>query len=148
MKTVLYVDDEKNNLDAFKAAFRRDFEVHLASSAEEARKILMHHEIAVLVTDQRMPSETGTQLLRKAVATYPDQIRILVTAYSDTEAIVSAVNEGFIFKYHKKPWDEAELRRSLTEACEKYNRIKELTEKERRYKKLIDEINETILKKE
>ncbi len=147
MKTVLYVDDEVNNLEAFKAAFRRDFSVFLASSAEEARQIMAQHEIAVLVTDQRMPAEKGTQLLRKAVETYPNQIRILVTAYSDMEAIISAVNEGYIFKYHKKPWDEEALRNSLHEACKNYKHLKELKEKEKYYKELLDEIGRNIRKK-
>jgi DNA-binding NtrC family response regulator len=148
MYTILYVDDEVNNLEAFKAAFRRDFRVLLASSAEEARQIMAQHEIAVLVTDQRMPSEKGTQLLRKAVETYPDQIRILVTAYSDMEAIISAINEGYIFKYHKKPWDEEALRNSLNEACENYSHLKELKEKEKHYKELLDEISRNILKRD
>lgn len=141
MKAVLYVDDETNNLEAFKAAFRRDFDVFLASSADEARQILDANEIAVLITDQRMPSETGTQLLRKAVEKYPDQVRVLVTAYSDMEAIVAAVNEGYIFKYHKKPWNEGELRLIIHEACEKYHRIKELKNKEIRYKEILKELS-------
>jgi len=148
MKTILYVDDELNNLEAFKAAFRRDFEVHLASSAEEARIILSTKEIAVLVTDQRMPNETGTQLLRKAVERYPDQIRILITAYSDTEAIVSAINEGYIFKFHQKPWKEEQLRASLLEACNKYNQIVALKAKEKKYKQLLEEITRSNLKKD
>ncbi len=147
MKNVLYVDDEANNLEAFKAAFRRDFDVFLASSADEARQILSDNEIAVLVTDQRMPTETGTQLLKKAVEAYPDQMRILVTAYTDMEAVVSAINEGYIFKYHKKPWDEDALRESLKQACENYNLIKELKAKEYKYKALLDEINRDILNK-
>lgn len=140
MVNVLYVDDEVINLEAFKAAFRRDFQVFTASSAEEARGILNENEIAVLVTDQRMPTETGTQLLKKAVQAYPDQLRILVTAYADTEAIIAAVNEGFIFKYHRKPWNQEDLRDSLHQAASAYQKIKDLKAKEERYKELLKEI--------
>jgi response regulator RpfG family c-di-GMP phosphodiesterase len=76
---VLYVDDEDNNLNAFRAGYRRDFEIYTASSALEGLKILEEREIPVLITDQRMPEVLGTELLAEAVQKFPDQMRILLT---------------------------------------------------------------------
>src|SRR3954468_3027827 len=107
---VLYVDDEDNNLLSFKAAFRRDFNVFTAISADEGKKILAQNEIHVLITDQRMPGTLGTELLAQAVKENPDQIRILLTGFSDIEAIKDAVNRGQIYHYLQKPWNDNELR--------------------------------------
>ena len=96
---VLYVDDEENNLLAFKASFRRYFTVFTALSADEGEKILKEHDIHVLITDQRMPGKLGTELLAQAVKEFPDQIRILLTGFSDIEAIKDAINRGQIYHY-------------------------------------------------
>src|SRR6185369_5369202 len=113
---VLYVDDEENNLIAFKASFRRHFTVFTAISADEGQKILAENEIHVLITDQRMPGTLGTELLAQAVKDYPDQIRILLTGFSDIEAIKDAINRGQIYHYLQKPWDNDELKTTIEEA--------------------------------
>jgi response regulator RpfG family c-di-GMP phosphodiesterase len=118
---VLYVDDEENNLLAFKASFRRFFNVFTAISAEEGKKILAENEIHVLITDQRMPGTLGTELLAQAVKDYPDQIRILLTGFSDIEAIKDAINRGQIYHYLQKPWNDAELQTTITEAFQVYH---------------------------
>lgn len=126
---VLYVDDEETNLSAFKATFRRHFSVFVAQSAMEAAKMLEREQIHVLITDQRMPGKSGTQLLENAVKKYPDQIRILLTGYSDTEAIVNAINKGYIFRYIKKPWEENELKAAIEAAYDVYESISVLKSK-------------------
>ena len=113
---VLYVDDELENLNSFKACFRRDFNVILSSSALEARSILESTDIHVLVTDQRMPGTTGVVLLSESVKLYPNVSRILLTGYADFEALVEAINIGRIFKYLEKPWDEEKLKSCILEA--------------------------------
>jgi response regulator RpfG family c-di-GMP phosphodiesterase len=118
---VLYVDDEENNLQAFKASFRRHFNVFTAISAEDGKKILAENEIHVLITDQRMPGTLGTELLAQAVKDYPDQIRILLTGFSDIEAIKDAINRGQIYHYLQKPWNDEELRRTIEEAFKVYH---------------------------
>jgi response regulator RpfG family c-di-GMP phosphodiesterase len=110
---VLYVDDEPHNLDSFKAAFRRDFNIFIALSAKEASLVLKKNIIHVLITDQRMPDTLGTELLADAVTKYPYQSRILLTGYTDIEAIIDALNRGQIFKYLAKPWDEALLKECI-----------------------------------
>jgi len=118
---VLYVDDEENNLMAFKASFRRLFHVFTAISADEGKKILAENEIHVLITDQRMPGTLGTELLAQAVKDYPDQIRILLTGFSDIEAIKDAINRGQIYHYLQKPWNDEELKTTITEAFQVYH---------------------------
>ncbi len=122
---VLYVDDEVNNLNSFKAAFRREFEIHTASSAREARKILENHEIGVIITDQRMPVMTGIEFLESIIPIYPDTIRILLTGFSDINAVMDAINRGQVYKYLVKPWQNDELKMYIENALEIYNLRKE-----------------------
>jgi DNA-binding NtrC family response regulator len=118
---VLYVDDEVNNLNSFKAAFRRDFEIFTASSAKEGRKILDSQEIGVIITDQRMPGMTGIEFLESILPVYPDTIRILLTGFSDINAVMDAINRGQVYKYLVKPWQNDELKMYIENALEIYN---------------------------
>jgi response regulator RpfG family c-di-GMP phosphodiesterase len=127
--SVLYVDDEENNLIAFKASFRRDFKIYTALSALEAKEILSKNLIHVLITDQRMPVTNGSELLRQAVKENPDQMRILLTGFSDFDALTDAVNEGKIYRYLQKPWDDTELRNVIIEAYEIYINKKRMLER-------------------
>ena len=125
---VLYVDDEENNLIAFKASFRRDFTIFTANSAAEAKLILAVNEIHVLITDQRMPETLGTELLAEAVKEFPEQIRILLTGFSDIEALKDAINRGQIYCYLQKPWNDQELRETIIKAFDIYFLKKEKEE--------------------
>jgi DNA-binding NtrC family response regulator len=118
---VLYVDDEINNLNSFKAAFRRDFDIHTAQSAREGRKILDSNEIGVIITDQRMPGMTGIEFLESILPVYPDTIRILLTGFSDMNAVMDAINRGQVYKYLVKPWQNDELRLYIQNALEIYH---------------------------
>lgn len=106
---VLYIDDEPNNLIAFAASFRRQFEVYAASSAAEGHKILESTEIHVILSDQRMPGITGIEFFESILDKFPDPIRILITGYADINAVIAAINKGQVYKYLTKPWDEASL---------------------------------------
>lgn len=118
---VLYVDDEINNLNSFKAAFRRDFDIYTAQSAREGRKILDSCEIGVIITDQRMPGMTGIEFLESILTIYPDTIRILLTGFSDMNAVMDAINRGQVYKYLVKPWQNDELRLYIQNALEIYS---------------------------
>jgi DNA-binding NtrC family response regulator len=122
---VLYVDDEINNLNSFKAAFRRDFDIYVAQSAREGRKILDTNEIGVIITDQRMPGMTGIEFLESILAIYPDTIRILLTGFSDMNAVMDAINRGQVYKYLVKPWQNEELKLYIQNALEIYSLRKE-----------------------
>jgi DNA-binding NtrC family response regulator len=122
---VLYVDDEINNLNSFRAAFRRDFDIHTAQSARDGRKILDANEIGVIITDQRMPGMTGIEFLESILTIYPDTIRILLTGFSDMHAVMDAINRGQVYKYLVKPWQNDELKLYIQNALEIYNLRKE-----------------------
>jgi len=117
---VLYVDDEVNNLQAFKATFRRDYKIFLAESAREAREVLKEQEIEIIITDQRMPEETGVEFLESIIPTHPDPIRILLTGYTDIQAVIDSINKGKVYHYLTKPWEEDYLRTVIKNAFEVY----------------------------
>lgn len=116
--SVLYVDDEENNLISFKATFRQKYEVFIAISGDEALKILEKDVIHVIITDQRMPNMSGVEFLEKVIEKHQDPIRVLLTGYTDMSAIIEAVNKGKIFHYLTKPWSEEELSKTIERAYE------------------------------
>jgi two-component system, probable response regulator PhcQ len=117
---VLYVDDEEPSLKYFTRAFDRHFRILTATSALEGLRLIEQHadEIGVLITDQRMPGQNGNWLLEKTRQIRPRIIRILVTAYSDIQATITAVNAGSIYKYITKPWDPNQIEATLKRALE------------------------------
>jgi response regulator RpfG family c-di-GMP phosphodiesterase len=126
--SVLYVDDEQNNLISFKAVFRIKYNVYTAISGEEATKILQNNTINIIITDQRMPQMTGVEFLESILGDYPDPIRILLTGYADMNAVIDAINKGKIFHYLTKPWNEEELDITINRAFDVYK--KRMDEKE------------------
>jgi response regulator RpfG family c-di-GMP phosphodiesterase len=130
--TVLYVDDEENNLISFKANFRIKYNVLIALSGDEAIKIIENKHVDIIITDQRMPNMTGVEFLEKVLEKNPEPMRILLTGYADMGAVVDAVNKGKIFHYLSKPWNEEELDMTIKRAYEVYEerlKIKEMNEK-------------------
>ncbi|MCF0057222.1 MULTISPECIES: response regulator [unclassified Dyadobacter] len=137
--SILYVDDELNNLNSFKAAFRRDFNVLTVTSGKEGLEVLKSNRVHVIITDQRMPEMTGVDFLIEVLKEYTDPIRILLTGYSDINAVIDAVNKGHIYYYLNKPWDEQQLRIIIKNAYEIFS----LREKNRELlEKLIDANNQ------
>lgn len=117
---VLYVDDLQTNLILFQATFEKYFHIILADSAIRALEILKEEEVQVLVTDQRMPDMTGTELLEKVAIDYPDIRRFLLTAFTDFETVVEAVNKGHIHGYINKPIQAEEVRLAIQNSLEVY----------------------------
>lgn len=126
--TILYVDDEENNLFSFKATFRIKYNVLTALSGDAALEILGKTLVHIIITDQRMPEMTGVEFLEKVLEKYPDPMRLLLTGYADMEAVVDAVNKGKIFHYLAKPWNEEELDLTIQSAYAKYLEKLELKE--------------------
>ena len=118
--SVLYVDDEVNNLQAFKANFRKDYEIFIAESAAEGIKTLKENKIHIIMSDQRMPNMTGVEFLGSIINEYPDPIRMLITGYSDIAAVIDAINIGKVYNYITKPWSEKELKVIIEHAFEVY----------------------------
>ena len=117
---ILYVDDESNNLSAFKALFRRTFDIHTALSAQEVKILLKEHDFHIILTDQRMPGTTGVEFLESIIPDYPNPIRILITGYADIQAVINAINKGQVYRYITKPWEENELKSVFENAYEVY----------------------------
>jgi len=119
---VLYVDDESINLRVFEANFRGKFRVLTCQSATEALAILgaRGQEIGILISDQRMPNITGVELLERAREIAPDVQRMVITAFSDMQAVMDAVNRGQVTRYFVKPWMKEELESALESALRIY----------------------------
>jgi Nif-specific regulatory protein len=122
---VLVVDDEPDNLDAIRFNFGKSFSLFPAGSGEEALALVKQHDFAVIVTDQRMPRMTGLELLKAAREIRPDAVGIIVTAFTDVDVLIEAINLGRIYRYVTKPWDAKELRGILTHAIERYQLVRE-----------------------
>jgi response regulator RpfG family c-di-GMP phosphodiesterase len=122
---VLYIDDEINNLTAFKANFRRIYHVFTTDSLDEARKILKDHEIHVIISDQRMPDMTGIEFFESILEEYPEPLRMLLTGYADINAVIDAINKGQVYKYFPKPWNEKDLQENIDKAYHLYTLRKE-----------------------
>lgn len=118
---VLYLDDEAINLTGFKATFRRFYEIHTATTAQEAIEILASKEIHLIMIDQRMPDVTGVEFLRMIKEDFPDPIKILVTGYIDLgDLLDDAVKNGDVYRCINKPWTETEIRIAIEEAYNTY----------------------------
>lgn len=130
---LMIVDDEPDNLDLLYRTFRRDFTVLRADSALQALELLdQHGEMAIIISDQRMPEMLGTEFLSKTVDRFPDTIRIVLTGYTDVEDLVEAINTGKVFKYITKPWKPQQLQGVIEQAAETYLVLKQRTEDLRR----------------
>ncbi|PMB50280.1 two-component system response regulator [Fischerella thermalis CCMEE 5201] len=126
---ILVVDDEPDNLDLLYRTFRRDFQVLKADSGMNALQVLAAEgEVAVIISDQRMPEMKGTEFLSKTVPQFPNTIRIILTGFTDIEDLVEAINAGQVYKYITKPWDPAELKAVVQRAAETYDLLKQRTE--------------------
>ncbi len=117
---ILYVDDEENNLVVFRNAFFRDYNVYTTLSAEEGLKVLDEYVIHLIITDQKMPGMTGVEFLEQVAQSHPETMRIILTAYSDIDFIMRAVNECGIYRYILKPWDTRELKIIIDNALQNY----------------------------
>lgn len=126
---MLVVDDEPDNLDLLYRTFRRDFDVLRAESGVDALSLLSTEgEVAVIISDQRMPEMKGTEFLSKTVPEFPDTVRIILTGFTDVEDLVEAINAGQVYKYITKPWDPNELKAVVQRAAETYELLKQRTE--------------------
>lgn len=142
---VLYVDDEEGNLMAFRASFRRDFDVRTASSAQEGLALLEESAPHVVISDQRMPMMSGAEFLAEVRQRHPRCIRIMLTGYSDIEAVIEAVNKGGIHAYITKPWDPIDLKLRIEQAFEVHALRAERERLFQRYRQVFDGAGDPIV---
>ncbi len=124
-QTLLIVDDEVDVLESLRHQFHRTYRVLTSPSGTEAIELLRANDVEVILSDQRMPGMSGDVLLRRARELKPDTIRMLFTGYADIQAVISAVNEGHIFRYILKPWDSAELEGIIRQGIEQHELLAE-----------------------
>ena len=117
---LLIVDDELANIRLLERLFRHEYFCLTASSGEEAMELLDQHEVAVVITDQRMPGMTGVELLKRSADRRPHMVRILLTGYTDLDALIEAVNCGLVYMYINKPWNNDDLKLRVSRAVEHY----------------------------
>src|SRR5438874_1810942 len=116
--SVLIVDDELPNLMVLRGFLDADYTVYEAQSGPEALRIAAEHQMAVVIADQRMPEMTGIEMLEKLRQTQPDAVGIVLTGYTDTPALISAINQARVFRFLKKPWQPEELLAAVRQGCE------------------------------
>lgn len=114
---LLFVDDEERILNALRSVFRANYNVFTASSGPEAMEFLKRFRPHVVISDQRMPEMTGVEFLRQVKEFAPQTVRILLTGYSDLASIVGSINDGEVFRFISKPWDNAEIQKTIGEAA-------------------------------
>ena len=146
---ILYIDDDKANLETFNRVFRFDYQVEtVLSGAEGLEKIKKLSDIAVIVSDQRMPKMTGVEFFQEVQKINPYPMRIMLTAFTDNEALLKAIQTGHVYDYVVKPWEKEVLKKVIDKGVELYRdrveKIKQLKVAEVKNKLLEEEVRETF----
>ena len=145
---ILFVDDEKNILGSLSRVFRKEgYGIMLAESGECGLDLLRHNSVAVVVSDQRMPGMGGVEFLKKAREASPDTVRMMLTGQADMAEITGAINEGGVYRYITKPWDDEELKHIIRAAVERYSLLAEnrrLQEATMKQNAELYELNQTL----
>ncbi len=138
---ILYVDDTEANLLLFEASFENDYNIFLASSGEKGLEILRSNSINVLISDQRMPGLSGTELLEIVAKDFPDVMRFMLTAYTDYDTVVESINKGQIYGFFNKPFKPKEVKVAINKALEVY----QLREKNKQIIKELEHVNKELI---
>ncbi|KAF0191817.1 MAG: response regulator receiver [Gammaproteobacteria bacterium] len=140
-KTLLLVDDEENILRSLARLFRRDdYQVLTANSGADGLKLLETNNVGVVISDQRMPNMSGVEFLRAVKKQCPATVRIVLSGYTDLKSVTDAINEGAIYKFLTKPWDDDLLRANVREAFRRY----ELVQENERLGQELKKVNENL----
>ena len=118
---ILFVDDELSNLENLLFAFELDYTLITASSGAEALAIMDRKEVAVVISDQRMPEMTGTELLAKVKKRHPTAVKVLITAYADVEDVIDGISDGYVDRYIRKDQDMRHIDATIRQAIEYYH---------------------------
>ena len=137
---VLFVDDDAGDRQAFKASFRHSMEVLVAKDIQEALSLLAQHRVHVVISDQRMPHAPGSDLLAQVRDRYPAVRRMLVTGYTDMEAMIDAVNRGGVTKYIAKPWINEQLVQAVEQAYAEFK----VEEEKASYTRRLEDANRQL----
>lgn len=145
---ILYVDDDIENLNVFKATFRADYTIYIASTVEKGTEILKKAPIKIVITDHRISQTTGIDFLIHVASLKPDIISVVLTGYSDAHDIIMTINKVNIYKYLTKPWAKEDVQAAIEESLEVYQTridrkklVKELEEKNRNLLRQIENMS-------
>lgn len=144
--SILYVDDEPSNLVSFKFQFQEYYNISTASSAEEGLAHLRENPAQVVLSDQRMPQVTGVEFFERVRKEFPNSLRMILTGYSNIDAVIEAINKGKIYYYLSKPWNENELRLIIDNALEVQRIQKEKLDLSSRYQAIVEDQTECIVR--
>jgi len=139
---IMIVDDEPANLRTLARLFNQDYHLVTAASGTEALTLLEQHDVALLISDQRMPEMTGIELMKNTVAVRPHMVRILLTGYTDVEALIDSINSGLVYRYMTKPWNNDELRAVVSEGLKYYELSKSKCLLEMENQRLLDRLGQ------
>lgn len=139
---IMIVDDEPANLRTLARLFHQDYHLVTATSGAEALTLVEQHDVALLISDQRMPEMTGIELMRSTVAIRPHMVRILLTGYTDVEALIDSINSGLVYRYMTKPWNNDELRAVVSKGLKYYELSKSKCMLEMENQRLLARLSE------
>ncbi len=146
--TVLFVDDEENILHSLRRLLRKEgYRILTATSGADGLEMLKKHDVHLVVTDQRMPGMSGTEFLAKVKENYPEIIRIVLSGYTEVDAITESINKGHIYKFMLKPWNDQNIKLEIKQALEQYDLMqvnKTLHEKLIEKNAELEKINENL----
>ena len=125
---IAFIDDEPRILRSLKMHFRQSHDVFITTDATELMKYVSEHDVQVVISDQRMPDKQGTEVLRDIKEASPNTIRILLTGYADLNAVIDSVNDGEIYRYITKPWQNDELKKIVNKATEIAQQTQDITQ--------------------
>ena len=125
---IAFIDDEPRILRSLKMHFRQSHDVFVTTDATELMKYVSEHDVQVVISDQRMPDKQGTEVLRDIKEASPNTIRILLTGYADLNAVIDSVNDGEIYRYITKPWQNDELKKIVNKATEIAQQTQDITQ--------------------
>lgn len=144
--SIMYIDDEEPNLIAFKAIFRREFNIILAQDTKEALDLLNENpDIKVIISDNRMHGRSGIEFFESILNIHPDPVRIILTGFADQNAMMDSINRARVFRFLSKPWNEYDLRQTINSAVEIYETRLELRKKQDILENNLSEVNKFIL---
>jgi len=124
--TILCVDDEESILNSLKRLLRKEpYKIYTATGGEAGLAVMAEHPVQLVITDQRMPGMTGTEFLQKVKESWPDTTRIILSGYAEVGTIVNSINQGEIYRFIAKPWQEEELKAVIRQGLERYDMIQE-----------------------
>jgi DNA-binding NtrC family response regulator len=141
---LLVVDDEPHVCDSVHDLLRREFRVIKARSAEEGYEAMRREEVHIVMSDQRMPKISGVELLTEAKSRNPQAIRLLFTGFADLDSVITAINQGHVFRFLKKPWQPEELEEAVRDAAAEYDRLSTAAEERQVLRERLDALQARV----